>query len=284
MLHDEKWLVFRSFPPVVADLPLSVRSVGHYTLTPDWKESPWQKWFLQLFWGISGKGKFLVGDEWITLPPNHIFIYYPGDTHDVRAITDVWSYNWITFDHKDITHWFNGFGITERIFQASQCPQSLFIKIRNAVTMGTAEGERTAASLAHNLLVKASSRHGITTPSSNSIRTKALLEHNFMRVDIGIKEVAEELKVHRSTLFRQFTTAYGLTPSAYLRNLRIQHGLFLLRQGNTSIQDIAWQSGFTDANYFARAVRASTGLSPLEFRKSYPSPKARPSPKLPASH
>ncbi len=284
MLQDEKWLFFRAFPPIVSQLPLSVRSVGHYTITSGWKEEPWQKWFLQLFWGIRGKGRFRVGDEWIVLPPDHIFIYYPGDTHNVESVTDLWSYSWITFDHKDITHWFDGFGITKRFFQANPCPQNLFIKIRNSVTMGTAEGERTAASLAHNLLIKASSRQGTSTPSSSSIRAKALLEQNFMRVDISVEAIAEELQVHRSTLFRQFTTAYGLTPSAFLRNLRIQHGLFLLRQGGTTIQDIAWKSGFTDANYFARAVRTSTGLSPQEFRKSYPSPQPRIMPQLPSSH
>src|SRR5690606_37045976 len=115
-----------------------------------------------------------------------------------------------------------------------------FIKLRHAVNMGTAEGERTAASLAHNLLIKASSRQGTSTPSSSSIRAKELLEQNFMKMDTSVEGIAEELKMHRSTLFRQFTTAYGLTPSAFLRNLRIQHGLFLLRQGGATIQDIAW--------------------------------------------
>lgn len=208
-----------------------------------------------------------VGEEWITISANQLFLYYPGETHQVQGISPVWTYSWITFDHKDITQWIDGFGITHRSWQSDHCPVPLFHQIRKALSIGTAEGERSAAHLAHSLLLAASARTGSTLPSSISIQAKALLDQVFRKPDIGIEEIAHRLDVHRTTLFRQFLAAYGLTPSAYLRNLRIQYGLSLLRQGNLPIQEIAWQSGFSDPNYFARTVRESTGLSPMDFRK-----------------
>ncbi len=33
------------------------------------------------------------------------------------------------------------------------------------------------------------------------------------------------------------------------------------------IQEIAWQSGFADPNYFSRSIRQATGMSPVEFRR-----------------
>lgn len=269
MLQKEKrWLVFRSYPPAVPMLPLGVRSAGYYQVPRGWADSPRQKWFLQLFWGVQGSGQLRVKDEWVTVRPNDIFIYFPGDIHEIKVTSEKWIYGWLTFDHKDITQWLDGFGLNQRVTQAGPCPSHYIFKIRKELEKRTAEGERNAASLAHCFLVEASARTGIGLPTSLAIQAKEQLDRNFTRHDFGVETLAIKLNVHRSTLFRQFLLAYGLTPSTYLRNLRIQHGLALLRQSDAPVQEISALSGFTDTNYFARTLRQATGMSPTEFRRS----------------
>lgn len=76
---------------------------------------------------------------------------------------------------------------------------------------------------------------------------------------VGINECY--LKV----LFRQRT---GMTIAAYQRQLRMQHGLDLLKSGRHSIGDVAALCGYAHAGKFAQAFRRVHGVTPSSFRPS----------------
>jgi len=59
----------------------------------------------------------------------------------------------------------------------------------------------------------------------------------------------------------------GISPGAYINQLRIQQAFSLLRHTSLSIAEIASRCGYTDADYFSRVIRRTTGYSPLQFRK-----------------
>ncbi|MBK1859560.1 helix-turn-helix transcriptional regulator [Cerasicoccus arenae] len=269
MLREQKRLVvYRSATPAAPVLPLRVRSVGRYELDRDWVEEPRQKWFVELFWGISGRGEFYTGEDWVTLEPEWIFLYRPGDHHWLRVLTESWRYCWVTFDHASAEEWINGFGLHERTCRAGACPEALFLEIAEALHRSTVQGEIHAANIGHQILAEASVQ--VTHPPADSIasRAKAIIDKHFMDPQFGVAALSDELAIHRSTLFRQFAAAHGLNPSSYLQNLRLQRGLNLLRETVTPIQEIALTAGFTDPNYFARAVRDATGMSPRALRRS----------------
>ena len=97
-------------------------------------------------------------------------------------------------------------------------------------------------------------------------RCKLRMESGFSDPELTVEKLAAELSLHRSTLFRLFLANYEITPSRYLHNLRIRKALVLLKNRDLQIQEVAWQSGFRDPNYFSRAVREATGLRPFDFR------------------
>lgn len=262
----EKLMVFRTAMPAVPNLPLGVRSVGWNGTPRGWEEAPRQKWFVQLFWALEGRGELHSEEGWTPLEPGGVYIYRPGDTHHLRAVSDWWRYYWLTFDHADSARWLAGFGLAGRVHEAGACPRSVFEEIAQALREGAAEGERKAAHLAHALLMAASARTGPVEPGSLSAKAKTLMERRFTDPKVGVDMLAAQLRVHRTTLFRQFVASYGQKPSAYLHNLRVQRGLTLLRESASPIHEVARASGFADANYFSRAIREATGLSPSEFR------------------
>ena len=71
----------------------------------------------------------------------------------------------------------------------------------------------------------------------------------------------------RSTLNRNFSKAFGMTPMRYLNKLRLDHAAELLASSNLSISEIARQCGFEDSNYFTRAFRRKFGTAPGQWRK-----------------
>lgn len=263
---DGYWLVFRPAFPALR-LPLGVRSVGRYTVPAGWSDPVQRKWFLQLYWGVSGEGEFRVGRRRIVLRPGELTLYHPGETHRIRALSSEWSYCWITFDHPEILRWIEGFGLVERTRRAGVCPEELFERIGHALHAGTIDGEREAANLAHEILSLVAA--GVTPVRDDSVaaRARAWMERRFCDPMIGVDTVADAVGVHRSTLFRNFVSAYGLKPSAHLHNLRVRHALAALRNSEKPIHVIARESGFSDANYFARAIRSATGQRPTELRE-----------------
>lgn len=69
-------------------------------------------------------------------------------------------------------------------------------------------------------------------------------------------------------LLRLFHEILGTTPMQYLNHLRIGQAKRLLQGTALPVGEIAWRCGFDDQNYFTRAFRSRTGLTPSAFRKS----------------
>jgi AraC-like DNA-binding protein len=263
----KQWLIYRSSRPGLPNLPLTVQSVGCYEMNRGWYEGPIRKWFLEIFWTLSGRGAFKVDGEWIPVRPGDIFIYRPGEYHELKSEAEQWRYGWITFDHADADRWLEGFGLTNRLHQAGECPVELLEEIAEQLLTCLPEGERRAASLAHDLLVNASSGATKSKESSPANHAKKRMDASYADPLFGISEIAKELKIHRTTLFRLFHQQFGLTPSRYLQNLRMQKALSMLRESSEPIQEVGRLCGFRDANYFSRSVRRATGMSPREFRR-----------------
>jgi AraC-like DNA-binding protein len=95
---------------------------------------------------------------------------------------------------------------------------------------------------------------------------KALIDANYMN-PLNLDAMAAELCVSRSTLYRSFGTAYGVTPNSYLAEVRIQHAKELLRQSRLGLAAIAGACGFNSVYYFSRAFHKAVGMPPGRWRQ-----------------
>lgn len=269
MMHAEKRsITFRVGQAGHSHLPLRVRSVGWNDVDFNYHEASLRKWFGQIFWCAGGGAEFLLGGRTVEVNAGEIFVYYPGDVHSFRATSRRWTYYWLTLDHADIAAWLTGFGFEQRHGVAGDCPFSLFRRLRSCLLECTPDSERRAANIAHAILTAATS-HGVDL-RGNSIAEAArrLIDEHFADSRWGIADLADALKLHRTTLLRCFTRSHGLVPSQYLQNRRLQKALSLLRESHLQIQEVTALAGFSDANYLARAVHKATGMSPREFRRT----------------
>jgi AraC family transcriptional regulator len=72
--------------------------------------------------------------------------------------------------------------------------------------------------------------------------------------------------VHPAHLARTFRAHYRSSIGAYARRLRIERAAHELAQGEASIAEISFRSGFFDQSHFSRVFRELTGLTPAAFR------------------
>lgn len=97
-------------------------------------------------------------------------------------------------------------------------------------------------------------------------RAKAYIESRHIR-HITLDEVAEVSGMSKYHLSRTFHKEVGMGIKEYMIRCRIQHARQLLRRGR-SVAEAAYDAGFSDPNYFSRAVKKHTGMTPTELRDS----------------
>ena len=83
-----------------------------------------------------------------------------------------------------------------------------------------------------------------------------------------VDEMAEISGYSRYHFSRLFTEHQGISPAAFLKELRLKEAIRLLQHEALAVKEIALKCGFQDASYFCKAFRHSYGMSPEEFRKS----------------
>jgi AraC-like DNA-binding protein len=108
------------------------------------------------------------------------------------------------------------------------------------------------------------------TPASPELlglsRVRSFIESNYQD-DISLQDLADIACMSKNTLLRAFTKYYGGSPIKYLIHYRLTKASDLLREGNSSVTDVAYAVGFSDSSYFARQFQKAYRLTPREFRK-----------------
>ena len=86
--------------------------------------------------------------------------------------------------------------------------------------------------------------------------------------NLSLDSMARLCSVTNSYLSSLFKKEVSMTLTDYINSTRIHQSLILLNTTSLSIQEIAVQCGFSDANYYARTFKKLQGQSPKGYRDS----------------
>ena len=70
------------------------------------------------------------------------------------------------------------------------------------------------------------------------------------------------MSVSVSTLERMIKAKYKMTPKQYITEIKLMKAEVLLRQGNTSVKQVSFQSGFNSVAYFCHCFKKKYGKPP----------------------
>ena len=97
---------------------------------------------------------------------------------------------------------------------------------------------------------------------------KRVVHGGFQQPGLSIEDIARDVGLSPASVCRLFKEATGQTIHRYMTMYRLERAKDLLRDvRQAKMTEVAARAGFADANYFARAFRKETGLSPSEFRE-----------------
>lgn len=94
------------------------------------------------------------------------------------------------------------------------------------------------------------------------------LARSLIQTGINVNELTRALRISRNTLHQAFVTHRGITPGAFLQDLRLAVARELLLHTDWSLATIAHAAGYTSDKYFMRAFRQSMGCTPAAWRSA----------------
>ena len=103
---------------------------------------------------------------------------------------------------------------------------------------------------------------------SRLVSVIAFVTENYGR-EIEVSDMAGHVHLSASQLQREFSKNFGITPSRYLREVRVGVVRHLLESSDLSVTQIAAQCGFYDQSHLTRHFKSSTGLTPLKYRQRF---------------
>jgi AraC-like DNA-binding protein len=99
-------------------------------------------------------------------------------------------------------------------------------------------------------------------------RATELIREHARDPRFSIGQLSGELDCSREHLARQFQEATGMSPLAYLSQVRLRLVANELRSGDEKLEAIARRCGFSSANYLCRMFRKRWGVTPAQYRET----------------
>jgi len=96
---------------------------------------------------------------------------------------------------------------------------------------------------------------------------------HFLQVNGGkearLAILAEQAGLEERTFLRRFHKATGMTATDYAQRLRVAKAQELLQFGQSPIERIAWEVGYSDPSAFSKIFVRTVGLTPGEYRQRF---------------
>ncbi len=84
---------------------------------------------------------------------------------------------------------------------------------------------------------------------------------------ITIAEMAKLVNVHPITISKEFPKFFNCSFGHYIRKIRLERSLELLRKSNLSLDDIAQDCLFYDSSHYINTFKSFYGMTPASYRK-----------------
>ena len=98
-------------------------------------------------------------------------------------------------------------------------------------------------------------------------RLQQIVEAGISNEDFSVQTLSEQMAMDRTGLYRRMQSLTGMSPSNYIKQIRMEVAARLLRDTSYSIQDIAFKTGFSTTKYFNKVFKEHFGMSPKEYRE-----------------
>lgn len=109
------------------------------------------------------------------------------------------------------------------------------------------------------------------SPGPSSLYLKKAKEyiHDHLEQTIHVQDIADYIGINHSYLQSLFSRYEDCSIVNYINSQRLEKSLFLLKNSQLSVIDIAFQVGYNSRQHFAHTFQKRFGISPKKYRLLY---------------
>lgn len=105
-----------------------------------------------------------------------------------------------------------------------------------------------------------------STPVLTHLQSAITYMEQHFQEPLTVRQIAADCHLSEAHLAHLFSQELGVTPSGYLKAMRLDYALRLLGSGNLRVSEIAAAAGFEEARRLNTAFRDRFGMLPKEWR------------------
>lgn len=250
------------------------------------------------------RGKGIYKDEDDTehmLERGSVFMFCPGVRHEYYGLSGDFENYWMNVDGSGIEEMFEYIGVEKscvyRIEDEYDIDRTILMlddvhraywdarsgentTINNGLSSKLdynkyIESDMIASTAAYSLLGSLGIllnriKHGPSRETDGELApVLEMIQRRYME-NIGVTDMAEQLGVSVNKIAAMFKKNYGITPSKFLINTRLNFAeMFLRRMEHKTVKQISEMVGFSNSGYFIRVFKSKFGVTPETYREMY---------------
>lgn len=259
-------------------LQINLLYITQASYEPGWEESVIHTHhFTELFYVVSGKGKFMANDRFFPIQTNDMIIVNPNVSHAEYVSGDT-KLEYIVLGIDNLQFSFRGSKGLEgyQISSLHANKDEVFLYLRQ-ILREVQDKEDNYEIICRNLLECLVYFLSRKTKSSLSFEAskRTLKECRFIEQyldehfseNITLQTLSNITYMNKYYLGHAFKEYKGMSPINYLIKRRIQEAENLLETSNYSIAKISHAVGFSSQSYFTQVFRKEKGISPNQYRR-----------------
>lgn len=99
-------------------------------------------------------------------------------------------------------------------------------------------------------------------------RIMKVINKNLNNPMLSVEMLTQEVGMSRTHLYRRIKGMTGLTPSDFIRNIRLIQAAELLKKKDITVTQVAYTVGFSSQTHFSSAFKKMYGISPTEYKEA----------------
>jgi AraC-like DNA-binding protein len=99
-------------------------------------------------------------------------------------------------------------------------------------------------------------------------RALKFVDDNLLNPSYSVEQLSKDMNMDRTGLYRKLVALTGHAPTMFMRSVRLDKAVLLLKQKRYSQAEIAEMVGFSNGAYFSRCFKEEYGVSPSNYQES----------------
>ena len=224
-----------------------------------------------VYFVLRGTGKLHTRGEVLSLNQGDVFFSFPAEPFAIESVCD-FQYMYISFLGARGNRIMDKLGVSAKSPLYPDCKELQTVWIQGLHGPSELSDIASEAVLLHTFAYLGSRLPEFSTGGEGRIDLISMIQkyvdEHFSDPDFSLERLGGDLKYNKKYLSTVFKRHVGVGIVEYLHTVRIQHACTMLKQGFSSVSDVALRCGYPDAQYFSKVFKRRMTISPREYMAS----------------